>query len=133
MPENSGQLIGLKVRTDGLRSAFSYGKDSLDQSQRPQTRYGEKVRRASGGAESEERLRWFDATASRCESDPGRESLPGQWPSPRLYSPVQGFAADFSRAGIARADPWRNKVELVSSGCNGSRVGPPSGATSAIA
>ena len=55
----------------------------------------------------------LSALAARCQPDASRQSLRGERPPPRLYSPIQDFASHFSRTGLRRVHPGRDEVELV--------------------
>src|SRR5437764_6276716 len=79
-----------------LPSAFLYGENLLGQPQRTQTRDGQEICRAAGGAESKKGLCQPRAIASRCESDACGQSLPGFRPASRIYPAVQDFTADLS-------------------------------------
>src|SRR5436190_20991987 len=83
-----------------LPSAFLYGENLLGQPQRTQTSDGEEVFRLAGGVEGKERLFRPRATASRCKSDAGGQSLPGYRPATRFYSAIQDFTPDFSRVSL---------------------------------
>src|SRR5882724_2630709 len=104
---------GLNSRRAQLNSAFPYGKDILDQSQRTQARDGEEIRRAPGRAQSEEGLRRFGPAPPRRQPDAGGEPLRSHGPPPGVHPPVQSLAADVSRARLAGTDPWRDEVQLV--------------------
>src|SRR5205807_10165072 len=83
-----------------LRSAFLYGENVLDQSQRTQARDREEIRGTACSAQSEERLYGSVATAARCQPQPGGQSLRSHRPPPRVHSPVQDFAPDLPRTRL---------------------------------
>lgn len=96
-----------------LPSAFLYGENLLGQPQRTQARDGQKVCRASGGAQSKEGLRRSCPVTSGCKSVASGESLPGLGTTAGVYSPIQNFPANFPRTGVQWLDPRRYQVELV--------------------
>src|SRR4030095_13337724 len=103
----AGALGRLLSAVFPLLSAFLYGENLLGQPQRTQTRNREEICRAAGRVESKEGLCWSRAAASRCQSDAGGKSLSGFGPAAGIYSAIQDFAANFSRAGVQRIDSWR--------------------------